>query len=78
MKNLIFQFVIKCIDVIQKLSSLALHPIETTKPSPPPIKKNPLGILENLLTIYPKHSPKCRNRTFGRKKSPNPTSLHLT
>jgi len=56
---------------------LALHPIETTKPSPTPIKKNPFGILENISTTYPKHSPKCRNRTFGRGKSPSPTSPHL-
>jgi len=56
---------------------LALHPIETTKPSPTPIKKNPFGILENISTTYPKHSPKCRNRTFGREKSPSPTLPHL-
>jgi 5-methylcytosine-specific restriction endonuclease McrBC regulatory subunit McrC len=34
--------------------------------------------LDKVHVLEPKHSPKCTNRTFGREKSPSPTSLHFT
>jgi hypothetical protein len=71
-----FGFAIKCIDVIEKLSILAPHPLKTIKPCPPhPKKRTPLEWekfafvpTQNTLGI-------CENNPLGRENPQTPFHL---